>query len=124
MWLSRQAAQSRAAEGGAGPGVVSVGGERPAVVTDAEQREARVFSPGGYAWRPAAEQTVLIVRGSEPCVAGAAQADAGDLAPGEVRIFSRGASIVLTNGGEVRVTGRLLVNGIEVKGETSGTETL
>jgi len=124
MWLSQAIARRAAGAAGAGPGVVSVGGARPAVVTDGEQREARVFSPGGYCWRPAAEQTVLVVRGTEPCVAGAAQADDPALQPGEVRVYSGGASITLTNDGFVRVTGRLFVNGAEVKGATDGTQTV
>jgi len=124
MWLSEITSRGRGTENGAGPGIVSVGGARPAVVTDGEQREARVFSPGGYCWRPAAGQAVLLVRGTETCVAGAAQEDTSDLLPGEIRIASNGASVVLTNDGTIKITGRLFVNGTEVKGGTNGTETL
>lgn len=54
MWLSKRVMADRDAEDPATLGTVSIGGKNPAVVTDAEKRQAKVISPGGYCWNPAA----------------------------------------------------------------------
>ncbi len=109
MWLSEKIAGQHHAEQAAADGVVSVGGEKPAVVTDAERRDFIVVSPGGYQWQPDVSQRVVIL--CEPGrVLGAEQSVSG-LEPGEVRIFSRGASIRLGNDGSIRLDGTVYING-------------
>lgn len=72
MWLSKRVMADRDAEDPATLGTVSIGGKNPAVVTDAEKRQAKVISPGGYCWNPAATDCVLVVKGNELYVAGMA----------------------------------------------------
>lgn len=119
MWLSERVAAQAAAEEEAGAAVVSVGGLSPAVVRDGERRQARIFSPGGYCWRPRNGETVLVV-GGETCVAGREQVCPVALAAGEVYIFSPGASIYLKQSGDiilkgnVKIDGTLALNGVSV----------
>ena len=65
MWLSRRVMTDPNPEDPATLGTVSIGGQVPAVVTDAEKRRAKVISPGGYCWNPAATDCVLVVKGNE-----------------------------------------------------------
>ena len=81
------------------------------MVTDGERRQARLFSPGGYCWRPGSGDTVLVVGGGEPCVAGREQKCPAALAAGEVYVYSGGASLHLKNSGEIVVRGKLVVSG-------------
>jgi hypothetical protein len=124
MWLSKR---NGAATGAAADvGLVSVGAEAPAVVTDAEARSLRVFAPGGYCWRPAAGQAVLVLQaGSESVVAGASMASGAGLREGEVLIYAPGgASIRLGCDGSLALTGNVTVNGAALTGGGSdGTET-
>lgn len=107
MWLSKNMAAKAAVETGEGPGIVSAAGENPAVVTDGEKRGLTVAAPGGYQWRPGVEQEVLVL--GEMVLA--APQDTAELAPGEVRVFSRGASIRLDNAGNIYLEGNVFVNG-------------
>lgn len=128
MWMGKQLARTAGGGGETAVGTVSVGGDAPAVVTDGEQRQAKVFSPGGYGWRPAADDEVLLVRAGQPCILGRAQQCPVTLAAGEVCLFSGGAVVHLKQNGEIAVTGtlrlggdvhiagRLFVGGNEVKG--------
>ena len=118
MWLGKKAAEKvRAREDGASAAEVSVGGESPAVVTDGERRRSRLFSPGGYCWRPGSGDTVLVVGGGEPCVAGREQKCPVALEAGEVYLYSGGASLHLKNSGEIVVRGKLVAeDGAEIAG--------
>lgn len=121
MWLSKKnAAQHRAAHT-ADVGVVSIGAAAPAVVTDAEERDLALFAPGGYVWRPAAGEQVLMFRtGAVGAVAGAKMA-AREVAPGEVLIFSTGgASIRLGADGSLELVGNVKINGAAWTGGLSG----
>ena len=93
MWLSKRVMADRDAENPATLGTVSIGGKNPAVVTDAEKRQAKVISPGGYCWNPAATDCVLVVKGNELYVAGMPQEGTKGLRAGEVMLFSEGASV-------------------------------
>ncbi len=92
-------------------GTVSIGGKVPAVVTDAEKRRAKVISPGGYCWNPAATDCVLVVKGNELYLAGMPQDGHKGLQPGEVMLFSKGASVKVTNDGEDPSGGRCVCAG-------------
>ena len=63
MWLSKRVMAEQNAEDPATLGTVSIGGKNPAVVTDAEKRQAKVISPGGYCWNPAATDCVSTITG-------------------------------------------------------------
>lgn len=111
MWLSKRVMADRDAEDPATLGTVSIGGKNPAVVTDAEKRQAKVISPGGYCWNPAATDCVLVVKGNELYVAGMLQEGTKGLRAGEVMLFSKGASVKVTNDGKILLHGDVYVQG-------------
>lgn len=113
MWLSKRITQPEGQEDAASLGTVTIGGPEAAVIFDAEKRRALVVSPGGYEWLPEAEDEVLVTRGNELYIAGKKQ-DLTQLEPGEVRIYSEGASIHIKNDGDIEVEGTLYVNGRKV----------
>ena len=110
MWLSKRAAAQNQEEY-AGPGVVTIGGGSPAVVSDLERRNARLYGPGGYCWRPAADDKVLVIKSDAACIAGKEQQLPEKVEEEEVYLFSKNASIHLTRTGEIRLTGQVYVNG-------------
>lgn len=121
MWLSKKAGARGQQTHTADVGVVSIGAAAPAVVTDGETRGLMVFAPGGYAWRPAVGEQVLVLRaGASGAVAGARMEDSA-LAPGEVLIRSSGgASIRLGADGSLALTGNVTINGAAWTGGMSG----
>ena len=131
MWLSKQTKKS-APVSESDLGMTTISGERAGVLSKGEVRDLPVFGPGGYVWRPANGDTVLVIKGGpggeEACVAGMAQKNGTEnLLPGEVRLVSAGgASICLRNdgtlelNGRVCVTGELMVNGSLCRAESCG----
>lgn len=114
MWTSEWDRQTQVREAEAEVGLVTLGGDPAGVNLGGERRWLPVYSPGGYAWRPAAGDKVLVVKaGGEreaPCILGKVQ-DGTDLAPGEVRLTGTGSSLVLREG-SVRLNGAVQINGI------------
>lgn len=97
-------------------GVTTIGGGEAAVLTRGEDRSLPVYGPGGLVWTPKAGDTVLVIKGGsgreEQCIAGAlARRETDELEPGELRLYSGGASLTLRNDGAVEIEGRLVVNG-------------
>ena len=117
MWLTQQQRRRRK-DGGSQVGTVTLGGDPAGVCLDGERRDLPVFAPGGYVWRPARGDQVLVLKtgadGEAPCVAGVRCAEEYGVAEGEVLLYSGGTSIRLGMDGTVSVTGKLLVNGKEV----------
>ena len=111
MWLSKRVMAEQNAEDPATLGTVSIGGKNPAVVTDAEKRQAKVISPGGYCWNPAATDCVLVVKGNELYIAGMPQNGTMGLSPGEVMIYAKGASVKVSNDGKIYLNGDVYVGG-------------
>jgi len=109
VWLGEKIAREPCRETDACGGIVSMGGEKPAVVTDGEARDMTVFSPGGYAWQPEKGAAVAVLQ-EAGAVLGMAQQAAG-LAPGEVKISSKAAAIYLANDGSIRLEGTVYING-------------
>lgn len=118
MWTSERNRRLPAGEPAADVGVVTLNGDPAGVELGGERRWLSVYSPGGYRWRPAAGDQVLVLKaGGEketPCVVGAVQPEE-DLAPGEVSI-SGGNSAVRLGAGALELDGRILVNGVELEG--------
>ena len=121
MWIGKQLADTarRAREESAAAelGVTSIGGADTAVVSRGEERTLPVYGPGGLLWLPKAGDTVLVIKGGsgreECCVAGAAPgASPAGMEPGEVRLYSGGASLTLRNDGRIELNGSLYVNGV------------
>lgn len=117
MWMAEQH-RRREPEDGSRIGSVTLGGDPAGVCLDGERRNLPVFGPGGYVWRPAPGDQVLVIKtgtdGEAPCVAGRRNEGAESLGEGEVLIRSGGASIRLGRDGTVSITGRVLVNGKEI----------
>ena len=118
MWLSSQSRKTQRSDQGAETGVVTLEGEEMAVYLTGERRNLPVLSPGGYCWRPAEGETVLVLKsgadGEELWVAGV-PGDGTDLAPGEVRIQSRQAAVFLGNDGSIDLRGTVKINGVPME---------
>ena len=62
MWLSRQGRGNGNAETSAELGTVTLAGARPSVYLSGERRDLPLMGPGGYLWRPAPGQRVLVIK--------------------------------------------------------------
>lgn len=115
MWLARQVSLAdREFTADITSGRVSIAGGTPAVELIGEQRELELASPGGYFWKPQAEQQALVLRMDDGgrLAAGILSEAPADLAPGEICLSSAGgAEIRLRNDGSVQITGTLYING-------------
>lgn len=115
MWTSDRSRKYQAGEPAADVGAVTLGEEPAGVYLDGERRFTQVYSPGGYSWRPAEGDQVLVLKaGGEresPCIIGRRQE--GGLEPGEVSLSGAGgrASIRLRKNGTLALKGNLTVNG-------------
>lgn len=132
MWLGKQAAMAKSrSKAGAGSGDVTIGGEDTAVMLESEKRDLPTALPGGYFWKARVGQEALVVRGNDGdrCLVGLLGQEE-DISPGEVLIKSEGGRIKLGSSkieiegdmditGEVRITGKLFLNGVDV-GEALG----
>lgn len=118
MWTSSQArAAAMTEERSADLGVVTVGGEEAGVYLNGERRWVRVLSPGGYRWRPAAGETVLVLKtgtDEESCILAAEQAHDTQLEPGEVELSGPDCSVCLSQNGVIELSGSVTVNGEEL----------
>lgn len=110
MWLSRQKAPAVQEAAGGEMGTVA-DPETSQVVTQTQSVALPVLGPGGFCWRPQAGQRVLVSDGA--VVAGETVCPVA-LQPGECCLFAPGCSIHLTALGEIRIQGRVLVNGTEL----------
>lgn len=117
MWTSKPAPRLPSEEPWADTGTVTLGGDPAAVSLGGERRQVPVYAPGGYQWRPAAGDQVLVLKAGaqreSPCVAGVC-CQSGALSPGEVRISSGSGQIRLQDG-RVEVQGQLWVNGEQLE---------
>ena len=109
MWLSQNLVRGTSAQEKLQPGVVTVGGASPAVLTDGEKRNLKILSPGGYFWHPDTGDDVLVLKNGEiiakPC-------ECAELKPGEVCIKSAGgAEIRLSNDGNIYIKGNVIKEG-------------
>lgn len=121
MWMAERDRRRTVGEGGSQVGEVTLGGDPAGVCLDGERRDLPVFGPGGYIWRPARGDEVLVIKtgenGEAPCVAGKRGQSAWNLSEGEVIIYGGGATISLRQGGLISLSGTVLVNGKPVMTE-------
>lgn len=112
MWLAKKKTESRTECAGE-VGSATIGGAQPSVYLDGERRRAAVYGPGGYRWRPAEGDDLLVLKAGaereQPCVIGCA-GTAEDVEAGEVKLFSGGCSVDL-DGETQTLTGTIMVNG-------------
>ena len=121
MWLSRKLSQHEMQDvASAQDGTVTVEGGELAVFSSGEKREVKTAAPGGYEWQPKKGEDVLVVRGGtfgeEAYAVGAVGQSADNLEPGEVRIHTAAAEIVLRNNGHIDINGILFINGMPYLG--------
>lgn len=118
MWLSKRDGSGTSWREAAQVGNVTVPGDPAGVALDGERRNLPVFGPGGYVWRPYRNQEVLVVKagadGELPCVAGVRGQPDWNLSPGEVYLYSPGASVWMRSDGVISMSGKVLVNGYPV----------
>lgn len=127
MWLSKQTKRTRSLSP-ARCGEVSIAGENPAVLADAEYRGLNVCSIGSVYWMPKAGQELVILSpdSEERCVVGCIAQTPEGMQPGEVLIRTAGAELHIKNdgaveiAGDVRITGTLTLNGRSLEGEENG----
>ena len=114
MWLAAQRGRWIKEEPAAEVGRVTLAGAPAGVRLEGERREVPVFAPGGYAWRPRLGQEVLVLKtggeGEQPCIAGC-WTDPEGLEDGEAALSGTGCRVLLSNDGEIRLTGTVTVNG-------------
>lgn len=113
MYLARQAAKADKSERDtARLASVTIGGGDPAAVCGSERRGLTVIAPGGVAWLPRSGDEALLIRcGGEDAIAGAVVSAPAGMQPGEVCVFSSGASVLLKNDGKIELTGDVEVTG-------------
>ena len=111
MWLSEKNGKEQ--PGPALWGTVSIGGVETAVCAEAEYRGVRAICPGGFVWIPAQGRQVLALRdgAGQPVMLGVLCPPEKDMLPGEVRLYTGGASITLKNDGRILLAGRVAVEG-------------
>ena len=115
MWTSDRGRKRPAQEPLADVGQVTVADEQLGVYLEGERRWVRLYGPGGYSWRPAPGEQVLVLKaggeGEIPCVVGSRQQQ--QLKPGEVAISSGDgkASVRLCRGGTLKLNGSVEVQG-------------
>jgi len=117
MWTSERDRRLSLREAEAEVGVVTLGGDPAGVLVGGERRWLPVYSPGGYSWRPAEGDRVLVIKAGceqeSPCVLGKVQ-DSTQLKPGEVCLSGTGSSLVLVDG-RLELNGRITVNGTSLE---------
>ena len=114
MWTSERSRRLPVREPEAEVGLVTLEGDPAGVNLGGERRWLPVCCPGGYAWRPAAGDKVLVLKaGAEresPYILGAAQ-NAKGLKPGETRLANGENSVVLKKK-TLDLNGAIMINGV------------
>ena len=117
MWTSERTRRPAQEEPAAELGAVTLGGDPAGVALGGERRWLNVYAPGGYSWRPAAGEKVLVLKaGGErelPCIVGTGQREI-DLKPGEVSLRG-GSSQVRLGQSSLELNGRIQVNGMDLE---------
>lgn len=117
MWTSERTRRPVQQEPAAELGAVTLGGDPAGVALGGERRWLSVYAPGGYSWRPAAGEKVLVLKaGGErelPCIVGTVQQET-DLKPGEVSLRG-GTSQVRLGQSSLELNGHIMVNGMDLE---------
>lgn len=121
MWLSERLSNKNSGDGGAVcGGVVTVSGEKAAVMLEGEKREMQLLYPGGLMWSPVAGEEVIVLRSEdgEQYLLGSCGPGEG-LGSGEKLLKGPGGSIGIGKdgvsiSGNVEIKGRLTVNGVDI----------
>lgn len=118
MWTSERRRELPVREPAAELGEVTLGGDPAGVSLGGERRGLEVYGPGGYCWRPAAGEKVLVLKagteGESPYILGVRQGGGG-LLPGEVQITGGGGAALVRLGRRLDLNGPIWVNGQTLK---------
>ena len=113
MWSWERSGRLPVEEADAELGLVTLSGDPAGVLLGGERRWLPVYSPGGYCWRPAVGDRVLVLKagqeGEIPCVLAAEQGQR-ELAPGEVCLQGGGSRVHLGQD-RLELNGNITVNG-------------
>ena len=120
MWLSEQFCKETSVDASGFGEVTISGGKAAAKDAEREQRLLPTVSPGGFVWLPDTGDQVLVLREGAPCIIGRAQPEQRELSPGEVMLYAGSGSIRLRKDGTIELTGKVIVNGQVLGGETNG----
>lgn len=116
MWLSEERGRRTCAEPAAEWGTVTVAAPS-AVYLGGERRQVPVCCPGGYTWRPAVGDEVLVLKagseGEQPYILGVTGGAEERLNPGQVRIGSAQCGVLC--GEKLELSGEVAVNGEELE---------
>lgn len=111
MWTSNRKQDGRTQEAPGDVGVVTLGGDPAGVYLSGERRWVAVYAPGGYQWRPAVGEKVLVLKAGDhqesPCLVGVRQSEQ-QLEPGAVRLSGGEGQIDLCKDG-IRLTGQVWI---------------
>lgn len=118
MWTSDRSRKRLVGESAADLGLVTLAEEQAGIYMEGERRWAQVYSPGGYHWRPALGEKVLVLKaggeGENLCVIGRKQPEG--LKPGEVLVQSgSGKAALRLLDREVDLEGDVTVNGVDLQ---------
>lgn len=110
MWTSDRRKTRQAGESWVDWGEVTLEGDPAGAYLDGERRQLAVYGPGGYCWKPALGDRVLVLK--------AGQGEAETLGAGEVSISSSGAEsgLLLRTDGRLELNGQVMVNGQSLNG--------
>lgn len=116
MWIAKKTAQMGGGDEGSCVGTVSVGGVRPAVVTDGEARETELVALGGCVYIPRVGDEVLLetTGQGEKLVLGRVLSEGADGAgDGELVLRAPGGNgrIIFKNSGEIEISGNITLTG-------------
>lgn len=118
MWTSERSRRLFQTEAAAELGAVTLGGGPAGVSLGGERRWLSLCCPGGYTWRPAAGDRVVVLKaGAEmesPCVLGVL-GSGEELSPGEVRLTSGNSRLSLKGEGLSLQGQSVRVNGVELE---------
>lgn len=120
MWLSEQFCKDLSSEASGFGEVTISGGKAAAKDAGREQRLLPLVSPGGFVWLPDTGDQVLVLREGAPCLIGRLQPEQTELLPGEVMLYAGSGSIRLRKDGTIELSGKVIVNGQVLGGESNG----
>lgn len=115
MWVSKQTKKKETGAGPARVGIVTTAGQESGVHLGTQRCWLPVLAPGGYRWRPANGEQVLVLKtgadGESACVLARKEEAGEELLPGEVELYAPGCGMKLTREGRVELRGSVCVNG-------------
>lgn len=116
MWVSERTCGVPVGEPGAEIGIVTIGGSPAGVNLGGERRWLSLCTPGGYHWRPAPGDRVLVLKaGGEqesPFILGVEQADGRT--PGEVGLTGPACALRLDGTG-IRLEGQVWIGSLTLE---------